>query len=136
MKLENKKNLVVRTIGVGKARIAFNQNRLSEIKESITKQDIRDLVSSGAIIIKEIKGTKTKVKRKLRRRAGSIKKRVIDTKRIYINRTRKLRAYIKKLYRQDMLSNEIYRKLRQEIRASMFRDLAHLRERIEVLKHA
>lgn len=136
MKLERKKDLVARTLGVGKDRIAFNVARLNEIKEAITKQDIRDLFASGAIFIKEIKGTKTNVPRNLRRRAGSIKKKVKYGKRDYINRTRKFRDYIQRLKNNDMMPNETYRKLRQEIRASMFKTLAHLKERIEVLKHA
>ena len=55
MKLEKKKSLVVRTLGVGKARIVFNTQRLSEINEAITKQDIKDLHKSVAIIIIEKK---------------------------------------------------------------------------------
>ena len=74
MNLEKKKMLAARTLGVGKARIIFNVARINEIKEAITKQDIRDLAADKAILIREIKGTKKKVKRKTRRRAGSIKK--------------------------------------------------------------
>ena len=46
MKLEGKKDLVARTLGVGKGRIVFNVQRLEEIKQAITKQDIKDLVQA------------------------------------------------------------------------------------------
>ena len=73
MKLNRKKELVSRTIGVGKGRILFNKERLSEIKEAITKQDIRDLVESKAIMIREITGRRKVERRRTRRRIGSIR---------------------------------------------------------------
>ncbi len=130
MQLNKKKELAARTLGVGKDRIVFNVERLDEIKEAITKQDIRDLAQNRAIIVTEIKGSKTKPKRKTRRRDGSIKKRVSQRKRIYMTLTRKFRAYILELKKQEQINNEEYRKLRNEIRASNFRSKAHLKERI------
>ena len=47
MNLSKKKALAARTLNVGKARILFNVQRLGEIKEAITKQDIRDLHKEG-----------------------------------------------------------------------------------------
>ncbi len=135
MKLENKKALVSRTLGVGMGRIIFNNQRLNEIKEAITKQDIRDLFVSGAIILREIKGSKIKEKRKWRRRAGRIRKKVKIGKKVYMKKTRKFRDYIGRLKDNERITKVAYYKLRQEIRASMFKDLSHLKERIEVLQH-
>ena len=53
MNLRKKKELIARTLKVGKDRITFVESRLEEIKEIITKQDVRDLVADKAIIIKE-----------------------------------------------------------------------------------
>ncbi len=131
MKLNKKKELAAKTLGVGKGRIAFNLNRLNEIKEAITKQDIRELYSDGAISIKEIKGTRTKIKRKTRRRAGSIRKIPGNKKRKYMVLTRKLRAYLQELRRPGKITEEQYQKLRKEIRASAFRSKAHLKERLQ-----
>ena len=60
MNLGKKKNLASRTLGIGKKRIVFLKPRLSEIKDVITKQDIRDLKTEGAIVIKDVKGRKKK----------------------------------------------------------------------------
>ena len=76
MQLNKKKELAARTLKVGKGRIVFNKERLSDIKEAITKQDIRELLRDKAIIITAIQGRRKIVKRKTRRRAGSIKKKV------------------------------------------------------------
>jgi len=50
MKLDLKKNLAAKTLKVGRDRVQFDNTRLEEIKEAITRQDIRDLATSGAIM--------------------------------------------------------------------------------------
>lgn len=130
MKLDKKKVLAVRTLGVGRDRIAFNANRLDEIKEAITKQDIRDLYASGAIMIKEIKGSRTIVKRKTRRRHGSIRKTIKGGKAHYMIRTRKLRAYISEMLKQEKITKDQYLQLRKQIKASTYRNKAHMKEHI------
>ncbi len=57
MQLNKKKELASRVLGVGKKRIIFNKEALEEVKDALTKQDIRDLVKSGSIFVKEISGT-------------------------------------------------------------------------------
>lgn len=128
MKLEKKKALVARTLGIGKGRVYFSQKRLSELKEAITKQDIKDLLASGAISIKEKRGRKKIVKRNIRRRAGSIKKRPKKTKREYIIITRKLRAYLKSLKAKGQIPQKDFLQLRREIRARAFKSLSHMKE--------
>lgn len=130
MQLNKKKELASRVLGVGKGRIVFNKEALEEIKEALTKQDIKDLVKANSIFVKEISGTLKKKKRKTRRRSGSIKKKVNQRKRDYMTITRKLRAYISELRKHGTLSSEEYWKLRKEIRAKSFKSKAHMKERI------
>ncbi|MEK6928053.1 MAG: 50S ribosomal protein L19e [Nanoarchaeota archaeon] len=132
MKLDKKKALAMSTLGIGKDRVVFNTQRLDEIKEAITKQDIRDLVVSGAIIIRDIKGRRTVVKRTTRRRAGSVKMKVNHGKKIYMIITRKLRAYAKELLDQEKITKEKYLKLRQQIKAHAFKSKAHFKEHLAV----
>jgi large subunit ribosomal protein L19e len=133
MKLDKKKSFAARVLGVGKGRIVFNRNRLEEIKEAMTRQDIKDLFAEGAIMVKGIRGRKAIVKRTTRRRAGSRRQPVPNKKRRYIIITRKLRAYISELRKGEKLSEEQFQKIRKEIKASSFRDKAHLKERIKLL---
>lgn len=130
MQLNKKKELAARSLKVGKDRIIFNKERLDEIKEAITKQDIRDLFKDKAIIIKEIKGRRKFVKRKTRRRGGSIKKKVNKRKKEYMIITRKLRAYLSGLKKKGILTREDYWQLRKEIRTREFRSLANMKEKI------
>jgi large subunit ribosomal protein L19e len=133
MNLLKKKELASRTLKVGKARILFNIQRLDEIKEAITKQDVKDLYKDKAIMIKEISGTKVKKKRKTRRRKGSIKLKVNTRKRDYMTITRKLRAYLSELKGYGRISNDDFWNIRKEIRAKKFKSKAQFKERIQPL---
>lgn len=129
MKLEGKKELAARALKVGAGRIVFNKERLSEIKEAITKQDMKDLFGDKAISISEIKGRK-KIEKKSRRRAGSIKQTRKKGKQEYVKITRKLRKHIAELRENGKMGREDSIKLRKEIRAREFRSLSHMKERV------
>lgn len=131
MNLLNKKKLAAKTLGVGMGRVEFNINRLEEIKEAITRQDIKDLVKGGAIKIKEPKGRKKNVKRKQRRRAGKIKLKVNSRKQEYVKITRKLRRYIKSLKDQEKITKEKHIDLRKQIRNRIYKSKRHLRESLQ-----
>lgn len=130
MELNKIKALAASALGVGKGRIVLNTTRLSDIREAMTKQDIRDLVAEGAIIIAEVKGRITKIARKTRRRAGSIRKKVKGKKKEYIIITRKLRKHLAELRKQEKLSEDQFWQLRKEIKARAFKTKAHLKERL------
>jgi large subunit ribosomal protein L19e len=126
--LRTKKELAARTLKIGKERIVFVKERHEEIKEAITKQDIRDLVQDKAIVVKPVKGRKTNVKRKNQRGPGKIKKKVKTRKQDYVKMTRKLRAYVKALQARGELSKEQVVEIRKKIRNKDYRSKAHLKE--------
>ncbi|MFA6023201.1 MAG: 50S ribosomal protein L19e [Candidatus Pacearchaeota archaeon] len=131
MKLDVKKKLAAKTLGVGLGRVKFDINRLDEIKEAITKQDIRDLFDNGAIKIKEVKGRKTNVKRKTRRRIGKVKLKVNRRKEEYVKITRKLRRYINELRMQNKITNEKYKELRKKIKMKEFKSKRQFKENLQ-----
>jgi len=131
MNLLIKKRLAAKTLGVGIGRIYFDPARSEEIKEAITREDIKDLVKNEAIKIKEVGGRMKNVKRKHRRRAGKIKIKVKKRKQEYVKITRKLREYIKRLKGQDKIDNEKYKDLRKKIRNKAFKSKRNLRENLE-----
>lgn len=135
MNLKKKKRLASRTLGIGKKRIVFLKPRLSEIKDVITKQDIRDLKTEGAIIIKEVKGRKKKVSSKRKRGPGKVKKNVSTRKQDYVIMTRKLRAYLKNLKDNGKISREEFYNLRKKIRNKIFKSKAHLKENLKGRKN-
>jgi large subunit ribosomal protein L19e len=128
MNLRKKKILAAKTFGVGRERIVFLQPRLEEIKEAITKQDMRDLYQEGAIIIKEVKGRKKVQKKKIKRSVGNVRKKINTKKRDYIILTRKLRKYVAHHVAQGKISKKESIDLRKKIRNKVFRSKGHLKE--------
>ena len=133
MKLDKKKELAAKTLCVGKNRIIFEKSRLGEIKEAITRQDIRDLVAGGAIKINLMKGRR-KNKRKKSRSAGNIRKKVNKRKQEYVKLTRKLRRHITELKKHGRINQDAYSVLRKRIKAKLFRDKRHLQEQIKQME--
>jgi len=134
MNFRTKKELVARTLKVGKERIIFVHERKDEIKEAITKQDIRDLYKDGAIKIKEISGRKKVIGRKRKRGPGNIKKKINTQKRDYVIMTRKLRSYVKSLRERGELSVEEAKDIRKKIRNKTFKSKANLGDYIGGLR--
>jgi len=132
MNLGKKKALAARTFHVGLARIEFVKPRLDEIKEAITKQDIRDLHKDGAIKVKPIKGKKTIVKRNKKRTAGNIRKKVNKRKQEYVKLTRKLRKYVRGI--KSKITKQEKEDIRKKIRNRFFKSQSHLKNYIGGIK--
>ncbi len=128
MNLTKKKELASKALRVGKNRLIFKMENLSEIKEAITRQDIRSLHSEGIISIKPVKGRRKVVRRKTRRGPGKIKKKINKRKQVYVKITRKLRKYVMELRNRGVLDRELYWSLRKKIRMRDFRSKASLKD--------
>ena len=55
--IAKKRELVARVLGVGANRIRFEPDRLEDVADSITRDNIRSLVNSGAIWTVQPRGT-------------------------------------------------------------------------------
>jgi large subunit ribosomal protein L19e len=128
MNLKKKKKLAAKALKVGVERVAFNPSRIEEIKEAITKQDMKELKLSGAILIKDKRGRRTKTIRKTRRRAGSVRKKVNKSKQEYVKLTRKLRRHLREIRNQEKINEEKYKELMKKIRMRAFKSKRHLKE--------
>jgi len=133
MNLRNKRLLVTRTLGIGKARIQFAEKRFADIKEAITKQDIKDLIADGAIMIKDVRGRK-KIEKHRNRSVGNVRKKVNVRKKRYVVMTRKLRRYIAEMKKQDKVSREDFKDIRKKIKNKKFPSLASLKTYLGELK--
>lgn len=129
--LNKRKALAAKVLGVGKGRIILDETKLAEIKEAITKQDIRDFYEQGIIRIRDSKGRLAKDKRTTRRGPGKIKLKIKPGKRAYITLTRKLRKYLKEIKKQGKINPDKYLEFRKKIKAKMFKDKQHLKDHME-----
>ena len=131
MQLARKKVLAAKVLNVGKNRIIFIKEHLSEIKEAITRRDIIDLHKSGAIQIKEVSGRKKIIKRKHRRRIGKVKNKVKNRKAEYVIITRKLRKFVRGFARSMKIDKEKNKEIRKQIRARKFKSKKNLKEHLK-----
>jgi large subunit ribosomal protein L19e len=137
MDLSNQKILAAKVAGVGLARIMLVPERVSEIKDAITKADIRALIKSGAIKISDAR-TPSRIRAKIRhaqklrgrrkghgKRKGGARARV-PSKRQWINKIRLMRGTLKNLKVQGKLSQETYTQIYRRAKGGFFRDRGHM----------
>lgn len=132
MNLKKKKLLAARTFGVGESRIKFLEPRLDEIKEALTKQDIKDLHRDGAIVVLPIKGRQKIGQKKRNRGAGNVRKKVNKRKKVYVKLTRKLRKHLSEI--QGKLSKKEKEELRKKIKNKEFKSKSDFKAHIGGIK--
>ena len=139
MNLRSKKEIVARLLDIGTKRVVFNENKLAEIKEAITRQDFKKLLMQGAILVRQKKGVSRgrvrhslKQKRKGRRQGpgskeGKFGTRVGTTKQVWVNRIRGQRVLITELLTKGLITKETYQDLRSKAKGGYFRSVRHIK---------
>lgn len=133
--LRLQKRLAQQVTGAGKTRVKFNPDAVSDIKESITKADIKTLVDEGDIKVIPKKGVsrhrararhaqkKRGRQRGYAKRTGTKKARN-PAKRAWINKIRPLRRTLKE--QKSHLKEGTYRELYRKAKGNFFRNTRHL----------
>jgi len=124
------KRLAADVLNVGIHRVWLDPSRIEDIKEALTKQDIRDLIKDNAIKAKATNHKKVKKKKK-KRTIGKTKKRVKRRKEKYIMLIRKLRRYLKGLKENKKLISKEYHYIRRLAKAGNFKSLEALKEYVK-----
>lgn len=142
--IAKKRELVARILGVGANRIRFEPDRLEDVADSITRDNIRSLVNSGAIWTVQVKGTSRG--RAIEKRAvwkvhgkgpGSKKGKKtarVGKKEVYVVKVRSMRYRLKVLKERKDITNEIYWQLYKKVNGGQVRSLAHLRDLVKEAK--
>ena len=132
MNVKNQKRVAAHHMGKGKKRIRLDPSKLSEIKEAITKSDLRSLIAAKAITKKPIKGHSRYKARKLiiqkrkgkRKGPGSRKGKKtarLSRKRKWISKMRTQRNFVKKLKEKKLISPKAHREIYHRIKSNRFR---------------
>lgn len=120
----------------------LDQDRLEEIKESITKADIRGLIKDGAITIKQKKGVsrvranKIRIQKKKGRQKGQGTRKGTHNarnphKRTWINKIRLQRRILRGLREKGDITKRVYGELYMKAKGGFFRNKNHLKLYIE-----
>ncbi|MCD4759433.1 50S ribosomal protein L19e [archaeon] len=138
MKLRNQKRIAADVLKSGRKRIKFDKEKLSDIKEAITRADIRALVIDKAIKANPKQGVsrsrarKTIIQKRKGRRTGAgsrkgAKTSRLSTKKDWMNHIRKQRDFIKELRDKKLISTIVYRTIYKKVKGGFFRSKNHVK---------
>lgn len=138
MNLKTQKRIVQSLAKVGKRRIKFDTEKSSEIKEAITKRDLKGLINKKIIKIKPKRGSSRvrarkilKQKKKGRRKGIGSRKGTASArlrpKKIWMNKIRLQRSFLKELKDKKIINNQNYRNLYLKAKGGFFRSRRHLK---------
>lgn len=133
-----------RVVGVGLARIKFDPDRSDDIADAITRDNIRGLITAGAITIKAAGGTsrgRSKFKKEQKKKRGTTtgskkgrKGARVGKKEVYVARTRALRYRLRVAKERKEITNPEFWTLYRKVSGNTVRNVAHLRTLIDEIK--
>lgn len=138
MQLTTQKRLAAKILKVSAKKVVFDNTRLDEIKEAITKQDLRTLVGQGAISLRKTSQQsrgrarlkaiqKSKGRQKgLGTRKGKKTART-PAKRKWISAIRLQREFLKLLKDKQIIDNQTYKSLYMKAKGGFFRSKRHIK---------
>jgi large subunit ribosomal protein L19e len=125
------RRLAADVLKVGETRIAMNPEHLEDIKNAITRSDIKKMISHGYITVRMTKIKMPDLYKKKRKRGyGSRKGRLgakVTKKERWIHTIRPLRNMIKDLRDKGTIDTKTYRKIYYQIKSGAFRSRSHLK---------
>ena len=138
MKLHKKTDVAARILKCSPRRVRFDPERLSEIKEAVTKFDFRNLIKKGAIRKKPVKGIskfnvrKNKIQKSKGRQKGHGSRKGKATartspKREWMNAIRAQRKLIKNLRDNKLIDNPSFYDLYRKAKGGFFRSTRHIK---------
>lgn len=138
MQLNVQKRLAGQILKCSKSRVKFDQDRLSDIKEAITKFDLRGLVSEGAIVkaptnsTSKVRARKLKIQKSKGRRSGAGSRKGKKTARLpkketWMKKVRLQRAFLKELKENSLIDSKTYQMLYRKSKGGFFRSKRHIK---------
>ena len=145
MKLKSQKVLAAGLLKCSKKRVVFDTERLEEIKESITKADLRGLIKDNAISAKPVKGVsrgrarkRQEQKKKGRQKGFSSRKGKktarLPKKKAWMSKIRTQRKFLKELKDKKIINKTISSDLRSKAKGGFFRSKRHIKIFLEKIK--
>ncbi len=142
MNLTPQKKIAAKILGVGLKRVWIDPDNEEDLSLALTRDDVRKLISDRIIRKRNIKGVsrgrariiKIQKRRGQRRGHGRRKGRVgarQPSKKLWINKVRSQRRYLRGLRDNQLINPAQYRKLYVKVKGNSYRSVTHLRNTIE-----
>lgn len=142
MKLVVQKRIASDVMKCSGKRIKFDLDRITDIKEAITKADVRSLVKEGAIKklqkkgVSRVRAKKRQIQRSKGRQKGKGKRKGTAKARTpkkdaWMKKIRHQRSFIKELKEKSLVTNQVYRMLYLKTKGGFFRSKNHLKNYLD-----
>jgi large subunit ribosomal protein L19e len=142
--IRKKRELIARILNIGANRVRFEPDKLDDVADSITRENLRALIKSGTIWTVKPKGTsraraqsKIAIRKKHGMGPGSKKgKKTARTgkKELYVIKVRSMRYYLKVLKDRNDINREMYWLLYKKVNGGQVRTMSHLRDLVKQTK--
>jgi large subunit ribosomal protein L19e len=138
MDLKVQKRLAAQILECSSKRVVFDNERLDDIKQAITKRDLKLLIGDGAIRMAPMNSTSRVRARKIQvqkskgrrkgagSRKGSFNSR-FQVKMVWMNNLRVQREFLKLLLEKSIITRNAYRKLYLMSKGGYFRSRRHIK---------
>jgi len=145
MNLSGQRKLAAGIMKVGLTRVKFDSERLEEVSEALTRDDVRALIKSGAIIRRPERGVsrgraRARDRQKLKgrgrgqgHRGGTAKART-PGKRRWMNKIRAVRDELRRMRDEKEVTPSEYRRLYVQAKGNLFLSRRHLKEQVERMR--
>ncbi|HHH77887.1 MAG TPA: 50S ribosomal protein L19e [Thermoplasmatales archaeon] len=138
MNLRNQRRIAAEVLKCGEHRVWMDPDEIEEVGKAVTRQDIRNLAKSGIIAARDKKGVSRgraralhEQRKKGRRRGHGSRKGTayarLPKKRRWILTIRPIRAYLKQLREENVITPSVYRRYYIRAKGGEFRNKNHLR---------
>lgn len=135
LKLDLQKRLAAELLKCGVHRVRFDTERLDEIVEAITREDVKRLIKDRAVYKEQKKGiSKARVRERKKHGPGSRKGGKysrISRKELWMVRVRAQRKKLKQLREKKLITRNVYRKIYKMLKAGAFKSIASMMEYLE-----
>lgn len=142
MKIDNQKRLAAQILKCSKKRVKFDPDSSSEIKEAITKADIRGLIKDKIISKIPARGVsrgrarkRLVQKRKGKQKGEGSKKGSkgarLPKKKAWMNKIRAQRKLLKLLKKNKIIDGKLYREFYSKSKGGFFRSRRHIKIYLE-----
>jgi len=137
LKLTFQKRLAADLLKCGIHRVKLDPEKLEEISEAITREEIRQLIKDGAIEKKKKKGVsraRVRARKRKKRGAGSRKGGKysrLSRKEQWMRRVRAQRKRLRELRDRGLVTKTVYRKIYRMVKAGAFKSVAAMMEYLE-----
>ncbi len=141
--LKTQRRLASDLLGVGEKKVWLDPAKFKEIKEAITRSDIDNLISSGAIKKKETQGQSRSraralhLKKKRGHRKGIGSRKGKKNARIQFSWRDRVRSLRKELFKEraaGKVDDKLFRVVYRKIKGNAFHSVNHMRNSIEEMK--